>query len=74
MSEKTESDKADDEEAEGLVDDTVEIDVEHLIDDLESSNKKDKPAAQPAWRRVEDYMDRKRDEQELDDLYDVDSD
>ena len=77
MSESTESEEITEEGvAEAALDDTVEIDVDHLIDDLEKSggNGNARQEDQPAWRRVEDYIERKRAEKELNDLYDFDID
>ena len=74
MSDKTESEEVEEQNADGVIDDTVEIDVEHLIEDLEEKDQRDAEPDQPAWRRVEEYVERKRAEQEIDDLYDFDAD
>ena len=75
MSDKTESEEVEEQNADGVIDDTVEIDVEHLIEDLERADERGASERdQPARRRVEEHMERKRAEKELDDLYDFDAD
>ncbi len=74
MSDKTKSEEVEEQNADGVIDDTVEIDVEHLIEDLEEKDQRDAEPDQPAWRRVEEYVERKRAEKEIDDLYDFDAD
>ena len=72
MSEKPESSEFDEDEADGSVD-SDDPDLEHLIKDLESQKRRGGPKpGEPAWRRLEKYMERKRTAELLSDFDDYD--
>lgn len=71
MSEKTESDEYDEEEADEAVED-ADLDVDHLIKDLESMKRRGPKVSDPAWRRLERYMEEKRTSEQLSDFDDYD--
>lgn len=71
MSEKTESDEYDEEEAEEPVEE-ADLDVDHLIKDLESMKRRGPKVTDPAWRRLERYMEEKRTSEQLIDFDDYD--
>ena len=71
MSEKTESDEYDEEEAEEPVEE-ADLDVDHLIKDLESMKRRGPKVTDPAWRRLERYMEEKRTSEQLTDFDDYD--
>jgi hypothetical protein len=53
MSEKPESEEFDDEEDDGSAVDSDDLDVDHLIADLDKRKKTVVKAGEPAWRRLE---------------------
>jgi hypothetical protein len=69
MSEKTESDEYDEEEAEEPAEE-ADLDVDHLIKDLESMKRRGPKVSDPAWRRLERYMEQKRTSEQLSDFDD----
>jgi|GEM_PF-400052 hypothetical protein len=70
MSEKPESNDFDEDEADASVDGD-DADLEHLIKDLESQKRRGGPKpGEPAWRRLEKYMERKRTAELLSDFDD----
>ena len=71
MSEKTESDEYDEEEAEEPVEE-ADLDVDHLIKDLESMKRRGPKVSDPAWRRLERLMEEKRTSEQLSDFDDYD--
>ncbi len=71
MSEKTESDEYDEEEADEPVEE-ADLDVDHLIKDLESMKRRGPKVSDPAWRRLERYMEEKRTSEQLSDFDDYD--
>lgn len=71
MSEKTESDEYDEEEADEPVEE-ADLDVDHLIKDLESLKRRGPKVSDPAWRRLERYMEEKRTSEQLRDFDDYD--
>ena len=71
MSEKTESDEYDEEEAEEPVEE-ADLDVDHLIKDLESMKRRGPKVTDPAWRRLDRYMEEKRTSEQLTDFDDYD--
>ncbi len=71
MSEKTESDEYDEEERDEAVEET-DLDVDHLIKDLESMKRRGPKVSDPAWRRLERYMEEKRTSEQLSDFDDYD--
>lgn len=52
MSEKPETEEFDEEESDAVVD-PEELDVDHLIDDIDKRKKAAVKAGEPAWRRLE---------------------
>jgi hypothetical protein len=71
MSEKTESDEYDEEEAEEPAEEAeADLDVDHLIKDLESMKRRGPKVSDPAWRRLERYMEEKRTSEQLSDFDD----
>jgi hypothetical protein len=72
MSEKPESDEFDEDDADEAVD-SDDPQLEHLIKDLESQKRRGgAKAGEPAWRRLEKYMERKRTAELLSDFDDYD--
>jgi len=74
MAEKRDSDEFEDEDTDEAVggDDP---DLEHLIKDLETQKRRGGPKpGEPAWRRLEKYMEQKRTAQLLSDFDDYDLD
>ena len=70
MSEKPESSDFDEDEADASVD-SDDADLEHLIKDLESQKRRGGPKpGEPAWRRLEKYLERKRTAELLSDFDD----
>jgi N-glycosylase/DNA lyase len=74
MSEKPESDDyEDDDAAEGADADDTQIDV--LMRDLDSSRRRGAPrGGEPAWRRLEKYLEQKHTKELLSDFDDYDID
>jgi hypothetical protein len=70
MSEKTESDEYDEEEDEVV--EESDLDVDHLIKDLESLKRRGPKVSDPAWRRLERLMEEKRTSEQLSDFDDYD--
>jgi len=70
MSEKTESDEFDEEEDEVV--EESDLDVDHLIKDLESMKRRGPKVTDPAWRRLERLMEDKRTSEQLSDFDDYD--
>jgi hypothetical protein len=72
MSEKPESDEFDEDEADEAVD-SDDPQLEHLIKDLESQKRRGGVrAGEPAWRRLEKYLEQKRTAELLSDFDDYD--
>jgi hypothetical protein len=72
MSEKPDSDEFDADDADEAVDND-DPQLEHLIKDLESQKRRGGPkAGEPAWRRLEKYMEQKRTAELLSDFDDYD--
>jgi hypothetical protein len=61
MSEKPETEDFDDPDADELLGDTEDLDLERVNKDLEHSRKRaPKGGGDPAWRRLEDLREQKR--------------
>jgi hypothetical protein len=72
MSEKTESDEFEDDDADEAVG-SDDPDLDHLFKDLESQKRRGAPkGGEPAWRRLEKYMEQKRTAELLSDFEDFD--
>jgi hypothetical protein len=72
MSEKTESEEYEEDDAEEAVEDSDDLDVDHLIKDLETLKRRGPKVSDPAWRRLERYMEEKRTSELLSDFDDYD--
>jgi len=75
VNEKTESEEYDEDDAEEAVEDSSggdDLDVDHLIKDLESLKRRGPKISDPAWRRLERYMEDKRTSELLSDFDDYD--
>jgi hypothetical protein len=81
MSEKPESDEFEEEDAEDAAPGGDDVDVDHIMRDVESQRRRAPKGAEPAWRRLERVMEERRtaellsdfDDYEIDDADDIDS-
>jgi len=72
MSEKPDSEEFDEDDAEEAVDND-DPQLEHLLRSLESQKRRGGPKpGEPAWRRLEKYMEQKRTNELLSDFDDYD--
>jgi len=60
MSEKTESDDFEDEEAEEPVAEEGDVDLDQVTKDLDLAKRRGQKAGDPAWRRLERMLEAKR--------------
>jgi hypothetical protein len=60
MSEKPESDEFEEEDAEDVAPGGDEVDVDHIMRDVESQRRRVPKGAEPAWRRLERVMEERR--------------
>ena len=60
MSEKPESDEFEEEDAEDVAPGGDEVDVDHIMRDVESQRRRAPKGAEPAWRRLERFMEERR--------------
>jgi hypothetical protein len=60
MSEKPESDEFEEEDAEDTPPGGDEVDVDHIMRDVESQRRRAPKGAEPAWRRLERVMEERR--------------
>ena len=60
MSEKPESDEFEEEDAEDVAPGGDEVDVDHIMRDVESQRRRSPKGAEPAWRRLERVMEERR--------------
>lgn len=60
MSEKPESDEFEEEDAEDVAPGGDEVDVDHIMRDVESQRRRAPKGAEPAWRRLERVMEDRR--------------
>lgn len=72
MSEKSESEEFEEDDAEEAVEDSDDLDVDHLIKDLETLKRRGPKITDPAWRRLERYMEEKHTSELLSDFDDYD--
>ncbi len=72
MSEKSESDEYEEDENDEAAEESEDLDVDHLIKDLESMKRRGPKVTDPAWRRLERYMEEKRTSEQLSDFDDYD--
>lgn len=75
MSEKTESEDFEDDEADAAGVDADDTDIEFLISDLSKQKRNSAPQGEPAWRKLEKYREKKHTAELLSDFddYDIDS-
>ena len=81
MSEKPDSDEFEEEDAEDAAPGGDDVDVDHIMRDVESQRRRAPKGAEPAWRRLERVMEERRtaellsdfDDYEIDDADDIDS-
>src|SRR5271167_2087781 len=60
MSEKPESDEFEEEDAEDVAPGSDDVDVDHIMRDVESQRRRAPKGAEPAWRRLERVMEERR--------------
>ena len=60
MSEKPESDEFEEADAEDVAPGGDEVDVDHIMRDVESQRRRAPKGAEPAWRRLERVMEERR--------------
>jgi hypothetical protein len=60
MSEKPESDEFEEEDAEEAAPGGDDVDVEHIMRDVESQRRRAPKGAEPAWRRLERVIEERR--------------
>ncbi|MBA3563482.1 MAG: hypothetical protein H0W33_05670 [Gammaproteobacteria bacterium] len=60
MGDESESDAYDEDDIDDIVEDPEVLDIDHLIDDLESRARSRSKRDEPAWRRLERYLEEKR--------------
>jgi hypothetical protein len=81
MSEKPESDEFEEEDAEDTAPGGDDVDVDHIMRDVESQRRRAPKGAEPAWRRLERVMEERRtaellsdfDDYKIDDAGDLDA-
>jgi len=69
MTEKPESDEFEEEDAEDTVQ-SDDVDVDHIMRDVESQRRRAPKGAEPAWRRLERVMEERRTAELLSDFDD----
>src|ERR1700736_5779788 len=70
MSEKPESDEFEEEDAEDVAPGGDDVDVDHIMRDVESQRRRAPKGAEPAWRRLERVMEERRTAELLSDFDD----
>jgi hypothetical protein len=70
MSEKPESDEFDEEDAEEVAPGGDDVDVDHIMRDVETARRRAPKGAEPAWRRLERVMEDRRTAELLSDFDD----
>jgi hypothetical protein len=79
MSEKPESDEFEEEDTEDVAPGSDDVDVDHIMRDVESQRRRAPKGGEPAWRRLERVMEDRRtaelmsdfDDYEIDDADDL---
>lgn len=72
MSEKPEADEFDEEEDDDATVDSDDLDVDHLIEDLDKRKKAAVKVGEPAWRRLERIREERETAEQLSDFDDYD--
>jgi hypothetical protein len=70
MSEKPESDEFEEEDVEDAAPGGDDVDVDHIMRDVESQRRRAPKGAEPAWRRLERVMEERRTAELLSDFDD----
>jgi hypothetical protein len=70
MSEKPESDEFEEEDTEDVAPGGEDVDVDHIMRDVESQRRRAPKGAEPAWRRLERVMEERRTAELLSDFDD----
>jgi hypothetical protein len=70
MSEKPETDEFEEEDAEDAAPGGDDVDVDHIMRDVESQRRRAPKGAEPAWRRLERVMEERRTAELLSDFDD----
>src|ERR1700753_2879885 len=70
MSEKPESDEFEEEDAEDAAPGGDDVDVDHIMRDVDSQRRRAPKGAEPAWRRLERVMEERRTAELLSDFDD----
>jgi hypothetical protein len=60
MSEKPESEEFEEEDAEDAAPGVEDVDVDHIMRDVDSQRRRAPKGAEPAWRRLERVMEERR--------------
>ena len=72
MSEKPEADEFDEEEDDDAPVESDDLDVDHLIEDLDKRKKAAMKVGEPAWRRLERIREERETAEQLSDFDDYD--
>lgn len=70
MSEKPESDEFEEEDVEDVAPSGDDVDVDHIMRDVETQRRRAPKGAEPAWRRLERVMEERRTAELLSDFDD----
>lgn len=70
MGEKSESEDFEDDEAPETTGESEDLDVDHLMRDLDKQRRRAVKAGEPAWRRLERYIEEKRTAEQVSDFDD----
>ncbi len=74
MSEKPESEEFEEEDVEDVAPGSDDVDVDHIMRDVESQRRRAPKGAEPAWRRLERVMEERRTAELLSDFDDYEID
>jgi hypothetical protein len=72
MGDESESDAYEDDDIDDIVEDPEVLDIDHLIEDLEFRARQRSKRDEPAWRRLEKYLEEKRCREDTADFEDFD--
>jgi hypothetical protein len=74
MSEKPESDEFEEEDAEDTAPGSEDVDVDHIMRDVDSQRRRAPKGAEPTWRRLERVMEERRTAELMSDFDDYEID
>jgi hypothetical protein len=74
MSEKPESDEFEEEDTEDVAPGSDDVDVDHIMRDVESQRRRAPKGGEPAWRRLERVMEDRRTAELMSDFDDYEID